>query len=337
MVKHSEDIKLQKRLIQLCDSGILDTRSIKINDIKSGLSSENDDTQMMTLFILDSYCGIEFDESLKEPRIYHEKYLEMKGFLDEVFSSQNNILQESLKLFIGQSRSTGICDKLKSDLSKKILSNYSSSQTRNIRSVVSTQSKPQRTKQNERIVVVHGTWAKGDWWVPGKSKLIDYIDRNHSEAYVNSTGFRWTGLNGHRFRLSGAKSLYVYLKNHKWVDTIISHSHGGNLALAVTKLVKREDFLNIILLGTPMRIEYTPDLRKVKNLYNIYSPSDLTQLVGTLSTTGLYNSKRGDGRTISDSNKVKNIYCEKINNKWPGHSDLHEDNVWQDYDWLKLL
>jgi hypothetical protein len=178
----------------------------------------------------------------------------------------------------------------------------------------------------EVILVVHGTWASSGWWLPG-SPFIAYLDSVTSGAvYKQSDQFQWTGRNLHSHRLHAGSMLANWLDRHPHVTTIVAHSHGGNVvtwASRVLSLSSKHHIGNVILLGTPSRMEYTPSLRIIENLSNVYSFADFAQ-----TPAGTAPHRRGEGRTVSDSQRTLNVLAV---NRWfgPSHTDLHEPSVWQ--------
>jgi hypothetical protein len=106
---------------------------------------------------------------------------------------------------------------------------------------------------------------------------------------------------------------------------VIAHSHGGNVVMWATHLFPAISIDRLILLGTPMRTDFVPDLRRIKRLYNVYTWGDKIQV------SGGWPFVRGEGPTFADSDKVINlpvttplshlgVVC---------HSDLHEPSIWQ--------
>jgi hypothetical protein len=188
--------------------------------------------------------------------------------------------------------------------------------------------------ETETILVIHGTWAKGKWWLPG-SPFVDYLDSVTDDAvYKQPDQFQWTGCNLHRDRLQAGRMLAKWLISHPYVTTVIAHSHGGNVAIVAShnlSLSAERVIQKLVLLGTPSRSDYTPVLRTIGLLRNIYSFADLVQ-----TPTGTFPHRRGEGRTVSDSRYTLNIVAGN-GGLGPGHSDLHEPSVWKANQLDKLL
>lgn len=191
----------------------------------------------------------------------------------------------------------------------------------------------------ERILVIHGTWAKGGWWLPG-SAFIRYLDSVSGNAvYKQRDQFQWSGGNSRAARSTAAGFLIPWLNAHPHIDTIVAHSHGGNVVhLALRTLVEQASprrLKNLILLGAPARLDYPPDLRAVDALHNMYSIADLIQIGGArLDNIPLVPSpERAEGRAVSDTRNSLNIMADGR----PGHSDLHDAAIWQANRWDRYL
>jgi len=82
---------------------------------------------------------------------------------------------------------------------------------------------------------------------------------------------------------------------------------------------------HLILLGTPIRTEYTPNLKRVWTVNNVYVPWDIVQTAGSLPY------RRGEGRALADTNKLFNRPIQnRIGGIKQSHSDLHDWKVWID-------
>jgi pimeloyl-ACP methyl ester carboxylesterase len=169
-------------------------------------------------------------------------------------------------------------------------------------------------------LIMHGTWAlKTDWWKP-KGNFYEYIN-----PMCNFTAhpFSWSGKNKHDARKVATEDLKSYVENHVKTEEvdIYAHSHGGNVALLATRLGMK--VRKLVLMGTPIRLNYTPDMRKIDLLFNVYSTSDSIQRLGSAF------NRRGEGRTLSDTDKILNCLADNDGmggNPW--HSELHSSPVW---------
>jgi hypothetical protein len=102
-------------------------------------------------------------------------------------------------------------------------------------------------------------------------------------------------------------------------------------ASKVLSLSTKRTIENVVLLGTPSRMEYTPSLRIIGNLSNVYSFADVIQ-----TPAGTFPHRRGEGRTVSDSRHTLNVLAVN-SGLGPSHSDLHEPSVWQTNQLDRLL
>jgi hypothetical protein len=150
--------------------------------------------------------------------------------------------------------------------------------------------------------------------------------------------FGWSGILSHQARLEAAKILYSQLsglvekftQEHIHLEiTLIAHSHGGNVALNMVNYIdKNADITfhinNLILLACPVQ-EQTRSLVNhgfFKNIYNIFSNLDLTQI---LDPQGLHPENRHkkvpffSGRKFDFLPKLKQVNI-KINDYGVTHA-----------------
>lgn len=268
------------------------------------LGHREPDCREISLYVLDDYLSV---TGQSEERVFSEAPEHL----------QTELFRESARRFHWGSR-------LASKLSASFLGEHEEDEPQPTYDV-STWLPWSEQPETETILVVHGTWAKGKWWLPG-SPFIDYLDSvSNNAVYKQPDQFQWTGNNSHSHRLQAGNMLAKWLIKHPYVTTIVAHSHGGNVAIVASKdLLYGERVINkLVLLGTPSRSDYPPVLRTIGILSNVYSFVDLVQ-----TPTGTFPHRRGEGRTISDSRHTLNIIAG--NGKLgPGHSDLHEPWAWK--------
>lgn len=114
---------------------------------------------------------------------------------------------------------------------------------------------------------------------------------NKNFGLSNFYFFGWNGALNSTERKNSAEDLYKAIlklkEKHKDIPiTIITHSHGGNVALNLANISKEKNDNNfyidrLILLGCPVQDE-TEDLINssvFKKIYNFYSPGDLIQVL----------------------------------------------------------
>ncbi|MGD0192192.1 MAG: alpha/beta hydrolase [Rhizomicrobium sp.] len=108
---------------------------------------------------------------------------------------------------------------------------------------------------NDLVVLVHGTFARGAPWAAENGPLAQTLKSRISGAKVRS--FPWTGDNNHMARLAAGRELAQFLDelNAQHPDAtlhLITHSHGGNVALYAADQMRATDKLgSITFLGTP--------------------------------------------------------------------------------------
>ncbi len=193
-------------------------------------------------------------------------------------------------------------------------------------------------KVERMVIVVHGTYALAQAWWRWPSPFTEYLDSltapsltaGNGSVYKDTDFFEWSARDYDSHRRSAALDLATWIHDHPADHlTIVAHSHGGNVAMLATRQSVKVE--RLILLGSPIRTDYTPDLRNVGILYNIYSFGDLIQTI-----VGTKPHQRGEGRSLGDSEKVVN-FLARNGLFGPGHSDLHDVNVWEANDFNKLI
>jgi hypothetical protein len=177
---------------------------------------------------------------------------------------------------------------------------------------------------NSLTIIVHGTWAKTSrWWQQG-GNFWNYINALVPDLYNGSAPYSWSGANSDTERVSAATDLIAWVqRNPTHSLRIIAHSHGGNICLLAAQSGLKID--KLITLGTPIRLEYLPDLKHIGVLHNVFSTNDSVQ-----TPTGTIPNTRGEGRTFGENNIVQNHRAiDDGNGGQPGHSELHEPSTWQ--------
>jgi hypothetical protein len=143
----------------------------------------------------------------------------------------------------------------------------------------------------------------------------------------------WSGANKASERRTAAKEIYNFLtsSNNPYANekhaTLISHSHGGNVAKVLNNLLASDDWkVDIINIETPQREDFQVKTLTDGKYLNFYSTEDLIQFMGTSGQ----NSEFGKART--DKKADKNIELKENRGilRWiknaAGHS-LHNDNT----------
>lgn len=196
------------------------------------------------------------------------------------------------------------------------------------------------TVQKTLTVIVHGTLAAGeDWWreTPGQKNFWDYINSETGNCVRQGREFSWSGGLTDGERRQGAR---IFLN---WWQTqgrprlrVVAHSHGGNVVWYAAALDPTLAVDSMISLGTPICVDYPLRLKQIKRIDNVYSEHDIIQTAGATLT-----GKRGEGRTLPDSDQVTNYHVPKWDPaawaKSVGHTDLHQPLVWRENHLNDLL
>lgn len=183
------------------------------------------------------------------------------------------------------------------------------------------------SKDTDLLVIVHGTWAaKKTWWRPG-GDFFSYIDDKEAD---NLEPFDWSGGNRHSSRKDAAEKLVKWARErpHRNLD-VIAHSHGGNVCFLASQMGLK--ICHLVLLGTPIRLEYIPNLRNTNMIHNVFSTWDDIQ-----SPVGTKPNPRGEGRTLADTAQTIN---HRVEDPWrdPSHSALHSPEVWEEQGLWELV
>ncbi|MDR3646020.1 MAG: hypothetical protein P4L22_00580 [Candidatus Babeliales bacterium] len=145
--------------------------------------------------------------------------------------------------------------------------------------------------------------------ISGSNPLIYPLD----EFYA----FGWSGQLSSHARFLAAQTLYAEIQklisfykqlNIKTKITIITHSHGGNIALNLAKIPDDKIIIDkLILLACPV-IEETQNLvehKIFKNVYSIYSRIDMFQVMSIQDLPNFQNKAVFSGRKFPSINALK--------------------------------
>jgi hypothetical protein len=105
------------------------------------------------------------------------------------------------------------------------------------------------------ITLVHGTFAKGAAWTQEGSTIRKAIQERLGEHAVFKR-FDWSARNTHSARLAAGRELAQFLdrgakENPGARNVVITHSHGGNVAIYACKHAAPESVSDIVFLATP--------------------------------------------------------------------------------------
>lgn len=170
----------------------------------------------------------------------------------------------------------------------------------------------------------------------------------HNEYYT----FGWSGLLSPKMRYLEAKIFYdqilkefePYFQNDKSVKIrIIGYSHGGNIALRLAEVYKREGYLKkhklkideLILMGAPVlpETDYLINSSIFKKVYHFYSYGDRIQRLDFFSLDRVFSNRKFHERSdfaipdklVQINVKVKRIIANSHKNvKAQQQEDLHK-------------
>jgi len=191
-----------------------------------------------------------------------------------------------------------------------------------------------RTVNLYETVIVHGTFAKSaTWWreQAGTNNFWAYIRQFCPMLYGAGHEFTWSGLNSDTEREQGARDFINWWHGEGAPQPlqVIAHSHGCNVVYIACAMEPKLSVVNLVALGSPVRIEYPPTVAagsRIQRIHNVYSEYDTIQVLGSLG------GRRGEARTLGDGSRITNHHVP-----WEdpathlvrvGHGDLHEELVW---------
>ena len=172
------------------------------------------------------------------------------------------------------------------------------------------------------LILIHGTFAaKEAWYQPGGDfyQALVYAFPN----YIIKS-YTWSGGPSYQDRLKAADNFTYYLKTnfYNYDDLIIvAHSHGVNVAIQALQQCQKNKTPIIIAyfytLAPPVdNVLYKPPMDIIKELHNLFSYGDCVQTVQNLFERTFLKED------FPRYGFITNTHI-KINNLYPGHSDLH--------------
>ena len=141
------------------------------------------------------------------------------------------------------------------------------------------------------VILVHGTFAREAEWTDERSALVKFLRENFAEK-IQFDRFLWSGHNSYEDRqLAGNKlgdkldqKITAQPNKHHFV---ISHSHGGNVALYAARDMQHAEKLNgIACLGTPFLSVTAKDNRPLVKL-RVFTYSILPTIVASIASIGV--------------------------------------------------
>lgn len=182
----------------------------------------------------------------------------------------------------------------------------------------------QSTTSGPLTILIPGTkWGHSGGW-GNDNPLFGYgksISGQNSMRH-RTILLKWSGGNNDRCRFEAAEMLRALIEQHEFAEddklSILTHSHGGNVALAASHrgLARRIDTL--IALNKPMLLgeAYRPG-PNLGNFFNIYAHRDWTQWAGS--------DAKFTGRWATDSNAV-NLKVDTSSSDLKPHGAI----IWDD-------
>jgi hypothetical protein len=143
-------------------------------------------------------------------------------------------------------------------------------------------------KTGSLTILVPGTGWEGSGGWEADNPLIGFGNRvlgqNRSQGCTRV--LRWSGRNGDQHRLQAAEELLELIAEHRFAAgdklTVLTHSHGGNVALAASHRGMAHPIDNLITLNKPRLVANT--YRAGENLgifFNISANRDWIQWAGS--------------------------------------------------------
>lgn len=170
------------------------------------------------------------------------------------------------------------------------------------------------------------------------SKLLS--KRNPKKfALEDFYSFGWSGQLSHNTRNEVAHRLYhhildlicQYKRKYKKAPfiRIITHSHGGNIALQLgewAKKHKNHKFVinELVLLACPVQEEtknFIKDVKRFKKVYSLYSPADMIQVMDPQGIFHIQKNVENNMKNIKNLSDVKNIDWWSMLTKQPLFSE----------------
>lgn len=171
--------------------------------------------------------------------------------------------------------------------------------------------------------IIHGTWAEDETWWRWPAEFPQHLDGLTEDVYRGEDAFQWSGDNTHDAREKAARDLIRWLKEHPADRTVlVAHSHGGNVVFKATQLAEAGEIQIrlLVLLGTPIRDDYAPDLEKIGHVLNVYDEDDVVQWFGA------FGHWRDGGRRLPEGGQVRNLQVHAQGDS--PHSELHTPPLW---------
>ncbi|WP_245864319.1 DUF6531 domain-containing protein [Paenibacillus donghaensis] len=178
-----------------------------------------------------------------------------------------------------------------------------------------------------KVWLIHGTFSNGDTWTPD---FVKYVEGLFNES---SDKLNWTGKNNSGARSDASEEMlnqvYEWHKeNPNEPIRLVSHSHGGNVAILLTNLLAKKgmEVETLITIATPVR-EYKLET-KVGQHIQMYNNRDSVQ--GDFG--GKWLVFFPTTRKFKGAENVRAKDAEKKGTKIQAHSAMHSNvDIWKKY------
>lgn len=178
------------------------------------------------------------------------------------------------------------------------------------------------------------------WWMPSEP-FHDYLRNGQNlNLYSGTHPFQWEGGYCDDAREIAARNLYDWLQTYlQYQDKLVAHSHGGNVALAVTHLTSGNtringaalNFQQLVLLSTPIHwSNYYPYPGRVQEVVDIRVRHDLiiyAERIAVLLQGGNLPGQRIPPTVVAQNNPP--IREHVIQGHLGNHFACYDVNVWQ--------
>lgn len=137
-------------------------------------------------------------------------------------------------------------------------------------------------------IIIPGTfYNEKDWSDSGSAQaFVDSVAKSFKETHSTQViGDKnvWSGADNSAARQQAADYIVKLIKNYGFSPgeelNIVGHSHGGNIAILVSRQIDRK-IDNLVTLATPVRDDYQPNQAMIGRHVNAYSILDLVQGLG---------------------------------------------------------
>src|ERR671922_410643 len=171
----------------------------------------------------------------------------------------------------------------------------------------------------DTTMIIHGTWAADSpWWQPGGDFHTYILQNVRPDLYNKPDRFGWSGGYSDAARTLAAQDLILWVnqRNEQGLD-LITHSHGGNVAMQATQINPGLMVGELILLSCPVHIpKYQPNFGMItKRAVSIRVHLDLVILA----------DRGGQKFTLPQ-------ITENVLPIWFDHFATHKPEIWQKYN-----